>query len=64
MIRIVLSRSIKDAALVVLALLFLALLPACNTVAGFGKDIQAIAGGGQEVVNDVSGNNPQRTETY
>ena len=58
------TRTLKDAALLAAAFLFLALLPSCNTVAGFGKDIQAIAGGGQDIVDDVSGSNQKRAEAY
>ncbi len=62
--RITIIRILRDIALCAAAVLFLALIPSCNTVAGFGKDIQAIAGGGQDIVDDVSGNKAQHAEAY
>lgn len=57
------QRTLRKLALLLVALAGLAALPSCNTVAGIGKDIQAIAGGGQDVVDDISGTN-RKAETY
>ena len=62
--RTTLTNAFRPLALLTLILAALATMPACNTVAGFGKDIQAIAGGGQDVIDDVSGRQTQQAEAY